>query len=143
MWTAAAAVRRTCDSCASPWTSCTRQQRASRLIRPRSFPHFASGAARPTRTSTRPETKRGHPRRRVATPRAPRPHHERIAMATLCRAYTSEEHAHAAVERLLSAGIAGPQAQVLQGETAHEAPDTRIRAYPGNTTAAREPPRTE
>jgi hypothetical protein len=56
-------------------------------------------------------------------------------MASLCRAYTSEQHAHAAVERLLSAGIAGADVQVLMGETAHDSRDAPVGSYAGTTTA--------
>ena len=55
-------------------------------------------------------------------------------MATLCRAYTSEQHAHAAVERLLSAGIAGTAVQVLMGETAHDAQSPN-KIFIGRTSA--------
>ncbi len=56
-------------------------------------------------------------------------------MSTLCRAYTSQQHAHAAVERLLSAGIAGAEVQVLMGETVHDSRDEPIGGYAGTTTA--------
>ena len=56
-------------------------------------------------------------------------------MATLCRAYTSQPHAHAAVERLLPAGIAGAEVQVLMGETAHDWRDAPVGSYAGTTGA--------
>jgi len=55
-------------------------------------------------------------------------------MATLCRAYTSEQHAYTAVERLVSAGIAGAEVQVLMGETAHDTREAPIGSYVGTTT---------
>jgi hypothetical protein len=56
-------------------------------------------------------------------------------MSTLCRAYISQQRAHAAVERLLSAGIAGAEVQVLMGETVHDSRDEPIGGYAGTTTA--------
>ena len=52
-------------------------------------------------------------------------------MATLCRAYTSEDDAHNAVERLRSAGIAGTEIHVLMGEPARDARDEAIGGYAG------------
>ena len=59
-------------------------------------------------------------------------------MATLCRAYTSEPDAHAAVERLLSAGVAGTEVQVLMGEAVHDSRDAPVGSYAGTTTAESE-----
>jgi hypothetical protein len=56
-------------------------------------------------------------------------------MATLCRAYTSEQDAHAAVERLLSDGVAGAEVQVLMGEAIHDSRDAPVGSYAGTTTA--------
>ena len=56
-------------------------------------------------------------------------------MATLCRAYTSESDAHAAVERLLSAGVAGADVRVLMGDAVHDARDAPVGGYAGTTTA--------
>jgi hypothetical protein len=58
-------------------------------------------------------------------------HHERTAMAALCRAYSSEHDAHDAVDRLLSAGIAGTQIHVLMGEAAHDSRDAPVGGYAG------------
>jgi hypothetical protein len=59
-------------------------------------------------------------------------------MSTLCRAYPSQQDAHAAVERLLSAGIAGAEVQVLMGETVRDSRDEPVGGYAGTTTADRE-----
>jgi hypothetical protein len=56
-------------------------------------------------------------------------------MATLCRAYTSEQDAHAAVERLLFGGVAGAEVQVLMGEAIHDSRDAPVGSYAGTTTA--------
>ena len=56
-------------------------------------------------------------------------------MATLCRAYTSESDAHVAVERLLSAGVAGAEVQVLLGDAVHDSRDAPVGGYAGTTTA--------
>src|SRR5690348_8214312 len=60
---------------------------------------------------------------------------ERTAMATLCRAYPSESDAQAAVERLLSAGVAGADVRVLMGDAVHDARDAPVGGYAGTTTA--------
>ena len=52
-------------------------------------------------------------------------------MATLCRAYTSEDDAHAAVDRLLAAGIAGSEVHVLAGAAVHDSRDEAIGGYAG------------
>jgi hypothetical protein len=54
-------------------------------------------------------------------------------MATLCRAYTSEQDADAAVDRLLSAGVAGADVQVLRGEELHDSRDAPIGGFAGTT----------
>jgi hypothetical protein len=56
-------------------------------------------------------------------------------MATLCRAYPSEHDAHAAVERLLSAGLGGDEVQVLMGEAVRDSRDAPVGRYSGTTTA--------
>jgi hypothetical protein len=58
-------------------------------------------------------------------------------MTTLCRAYPSEPDAQAAVDRLLAAGIADAEIQVLMGEAVHDARDTPAGGYAG-TAADRE-----
>jgi hypothetical protein len=59
-------------------------------------------------------------------------------MATLCRAYTSEKDAHAAIDRLLSAGVSGDEVRVLMGEAIHDRRDAPIGVFAGTTTAAQE-----
>src|SRR5919202_6408573 len=79
-----------------------------------------------------PETQQRHGRRRERRHRpVPRPQDERTAMATLCRAYTSEDDARAAVDRLLAAGIAGSEVHVLAGAAVHDARDEAIGGYAG------------
>ena len=56
-------------------------------------------------------------------------------MATLCRAYTSEADARAAVERLLAGGLDGTEIQVLMGETVRDSRDAPVGSYVGTTTA--------
>ena len=56
-------------------------------------------------------------------------------MATLCRAYTSEQDAHTAVERLLSSGVDGAEVQVLIGEVVRDSRDAPVGSYAGTTTA--------
>jgi len=56
-------------------------------------------------------------------------------MATLCRAYASEQDAHDAVDRLLSAGIAGAEIRVLMGEATGDSRDAPVGGYAGTTTA--------
>src|SRR5690242_2642197 len=60
---------------------------------------------------------------------------ERTAMATLCRAYPSQSDAQAAVERLLSAGVAGADVRVLMGDAVHDARNAPVGGYAGTTTA--------
>ena len=52
-------------------------------------------------------------------------------MATLCRAYTSEQDADAAVDRLLAAGIAGADIRVLMGEALHDSRDAAVGTFAG------------
>jgi hypothetical protein len=59
-------------------------------------------------------------------------------MATLCRAYISEQDAHAAVDRLLSAGVPGADVQVLRGEGVHDSRDAPAGTFAGSTAAERE-----
>jgi hypothetical protein len=59
-------------------------------------------------------------------------------MPTLCRAYPTEQDAHDAVARLLSAGFAGAEIRVLMGETTQDARDTPVGSYAAATTADRE-----
>jgi hypothetical protein len=56
-------------------------------------------------------------------------------MATLCRAYITEQDAHAAVTRLLSAGVAGGEVHVLMGEALRDSRDARDGSFAGTTTA--------
>jgi hypothetical protein len=59
-------------------------------------------------------------------------------MPTLCRAYPSEQDAHDAVARLLSAGIAGAEIHVLMGEATRDSRDAPVGGYAGTTTTDRE-----
>jgi hypothetical protein len=56
-------------------------------------------------------------------------------MATLCRAYDSEQDARTAVDRLLMAGIAGARIRVLMGETLHDSRDGAVGTFAGETAA--------
>jgi hypothetical protein len=56
-------------------------------------------------------------------------------MATLCRAYSSEQDAHAAVDRLLRAGVPGAEVQVLMGDAIHDSRDAPAGGFAGATTA--------
>jgi hypothetical protein len=53
-------------------------------------------------------------------------------MATLCRAYQSEDEAHAAVDRLVGAGVADARVHILMGEAVHDARDTPVGGYAGD-----------
>lgn len=55
-------------------------------------------------------------------------------MAALCRAYPSEHDAHAAVDRVLGAGIADADVHVLMGEAVHDARDAPAGGYAETTT---------
>jgi hypothetical protein len=52
-------------------------------------------------------------------------------MNTLCRAYSNESDAHAAVERLLAAGARGEDVRVLTGEPARDARQAPVGAFAG------------
>lgn len=52
-------------------------------------------------------------------------------MTTLCRAYTSESDARAAVDRLLAAGVPGGDVRVLMGTTEHDARDEPAGGFAG------------
>jgi hypothetical protein len=56
-------------------------------------------------------------------------------MNTLCRAYSTDRDAHAAVERLLSAGVGGAEIRLLMGEAVHDSRDAPVGGYAGTTTA--------
>jgi hypothetical protein len=56
-------------------------------------------------------------------------------MPTLCRAYASEQDAHHAVDRLMSAGVPGAEIRVLTGETEHDSRDAPVGGYAGTGTA--------
>ena len=56
-------------------------------------------------------------------------------MATLCRAYASPADADAAVDRLLTAGVADAGIQVLMGDAVHDARDAPVGGFAGTTTA--------
>jgi hypothetical protein len=55
-------------------------------------------------------------------------------MATLCRTYASEQDAHAAVDRLLMAGISGAEMRVLMGETVHDSRDAAVGTFAGTSS---------
>jgi hypothetical protein len=59
-------------------------------------------------------------------------------MATLCRAYTTDDEARAAVDRLLSAGVAGAEVRVISGAVAGDARDAAAGSFAG-ATAGPEP----
>jgi hypothetical protein len=56
-------------------------------------------------------------------------------MPTLCRAYTTDHEAHAAVDRLLSADVPGADIRVLMGEAVHDSRDAPVGGYAGTATA--------
>jgi hypothetical protein len=68
-------------------------------------------------------------------PGAPLDHDEGIAMPTLCRAYTTDHEAHAAVDRLLSAGVSGAEIRVLTGDAVRDSRDALVGSYTGTSTA--------
>src|SRR4051812_34719833 len=57
-------------------------------------------------------------------------------MTTLCRAYTSQSDAHAAVLRLLSVGVPGEDVRVLMGEPVRDGRDGVAGAFAGAAVAA-------
>jgi hypothetical protein len=56
------------------------------------------------------------------------------AMPTLCRSYMTAKDADAAVDRLLRAGLAEAEVQVLMGEAAMDARDAPAGGFAGTTT---------
>jgi hypothetical protein len=68
-------------------------------------------------------------------PGAPLDHDEGIAMPTLCRAYTTDHEADAAVDRLLSAGVSDAEIRVLMGDAVHDSRDAPVGGYAGTSTA--------
>jgi hypothetical protein len=56
-------------------------------------------------------------------------------MATLCRAYASPADADAAVDRLLTAGVADAEIQVLMGDAVRDTRDATVGAFAGTTSA--------
>jgi hypothetical protein len=83
------------------------------------------------------ETHRGQARRSGCgrRPGAPLDYDEGIAMPTLCRAYTTDHEAHAAVDRLLSAGVSGAEIRVLMGDALHDSRDAPLGTFAGTSTA--------
>ena len=59
-------------------------------------------------------------------------------MPTLCRAYTSEQEARAAVDRLLSAGVRGAEVRVLMGQGIEDSRNAPVGSFAGTTTATDE-----
>jgi hypothetical protein len=85
------------------------------------------------------ETDRSQTRRRGAALTGAALHDdERIAMATLCRAYTTEQDAHAAVDRLLAGGVSDADVRVLMGDAVHDSRDAPVGSFAGSSTAAAE-----
>src|SRR4051812_36929996 len=56
-------------------------------------------------------------------------------MATLCRTYATEQDAHRAVDRLLSAGVPGTEVRVLMGDAIHDSRDASVGGFAGTTPA--------
>jgi hypothetical protein len=59
-------------------------------------------------------------------------------MATFCRAYMTEDDAHAAVDRVLAAGIADADVRILTGEMRRDARDAPAGSYAGADAPAGE-----
>lgn len=59
-------------------------------------------------------------------------------MATLCRAYTTEQDAHAAVDRLLTGGVSGAEVRVLMGDAVRDSRDAPVGSFAGASTAGGE-----
>jgi hypothetical protein len=98
-----------------------------------------AGPAGGAQASTTGETHHSQTRPRDAAPTGAALHDdEGIAMATLCRAYMTEQDAHAAVDRLLTGGVSGAEVRVLMGEAVHDSRDAPVGAFAGTSTAARE-----
>jgi hypothetical protein len=57
-------------------------------------------------------------------------------MPTLCRAYTTEDEANAAVDRLLGAGVTDADVRVLRGDTTQDSRDVPVRAFAGAAAEA-------
>jgi len=60
-------------------------------------------------------------------------------MATLCRAYMTEDDAHAAVDRVLAVGVADADIRILMGEVRRDARDAPAGSYAGADAPAAEP----
>jgi hypothetical protein len=56
-------------------------------------------------------------------------------MPTLCRAYTTDDEAKAAVNRLFATGIAGAEIRVLMGEATHDGRDEPDGRFGGGAEA--------
>jgi hypothetical protein len=59
-------------------------------------------------------------------------------MPALCRAYTTEDDARAAVQRLLAAGVDGTAVRVLMGEPPHDSREAPAGEFAGTSTDAGE-----
>ena len=57
-------------------------------------------------------------------------------MPTLCRSYTTDDDAQAAVERLLAAGLSVPEIRVLTGEPVRDAQDPPVGRFGGEPQGA-------
>ena len=56
-------------------------------------------------------------------------------MATICRAYSTENEVDAAVDRLLGAGVPGEEIRVLAGERVRDHRDDPVGGYAGSRAA--------
>ena len=55
-------------------------------------------------------------------------------MATLCRAYMTEQDSHAAVDRVLSGGVSGDEVRVLVGDAVDDSRDVPVGGFGGTST---------
>ncbi|HYI20594.1 MAG TPA: hypothetical protein VD836_17900 [Solirubrobacteraceae bacterium] len=60
-------------------------------------------------------------------------------MTTLCRAYTTEDDAHAAVNHLLAHGLPGADIRVLMGHPEHDHREEPVGRFAGESVAPADP----
>ena len=60
-------------------------------------------------------------------------------MTTLCRAYATEDDAHAAVSRLLAGGLPGADIRVLMGQPEHDHREEPVGRFAGDRVAPTDP----
>ena len=60
-------------------------------------------------------------------------------MPTLCRAYATEDHAQAAVNRLLAGGLPGADIRVLMGQPEHDHREEPVGRFAGDRVALSHP----